>query len=69
MLDFWEGKECAASPEAVLMQQLDALPTAHGESRCIHLPQDTRICRVVTVLGSTLVESPKARRGSNVMSE
>ncbi|KIZ01068.1 hypothetical protein MNEG_6895 [Monoraphidium neglectum] len=33
MLDFWEGKECAASPEAVLMQQLDALPTAHGESR------------------------------------
>ena len=51
-----------ASTDDATNKQLDVLPTSPGQSKCIHLAGNTRICRVLTVLGSSLAGNPQVRR-------
>jgi hypothetical protein len=60
MFDFWGGQtECAASADAGLVRQLDDLPGLPGQSKCITLMGNARICRVMTVYGSSVIGDPK----------
>lgn len=61
MYDFWDGRDCKVSPDDYLVKQLDTLPMMPGESKCLHLLGETRICRVGSVLGSSLLNNPAVR--------
>lgn len=59
LYDFWDGRECKVTPDEALVAQLDAMPMMHGETKCMHLAGDTRVCRIGAVLGSSLVANPQ----------
>ncbi|KIY98626.1 hypothetical protein MNEG_9339 [Monoraphidium neglectum] len=59
LIDFWDGRECKASGDDNLVKQLDALPLRPGESRCIHLFGNGRVCFVHVVLGTSLLNNPQ----------
>jgi len=58
MIDFWDGTECKVSAEAGAVEELDNLPTRPGESKCIHLAGNGRICFVQVVLVTSLINNP-----------
>lgn len=37
------------------VRDLDEMPSMPGETKCIHLAGDARVCRIGAVLGSSLV--------------
>ncbi|KAI8468653.1 MAG: hypothetical protein J3K34DRAFT_426509 [Monoraphidium minutum] len=63
LIDFWDQAECAASPEDWVNAGLNALPVKKGESKCIHLMGEGRICYVGAVLGTSLLENPQVAGG------
>ena len=54
LYDFWDGQECKAAADEALVRDLDNLPAMPGESKCIHLAGNSRVCRLGVVLGSSL---------------
>jgi hypothetical protein len=60
MFDVWDGHLCRVTSDMGLVQQLDDLPWFSGGSMCLHLVGNTRICRSVAVLGSSLLNNPQA---------
>jgi len=63
LIDFWDQQECLVSPNATLERALDKLPAAPGESKCIHLLGDGRVCIVGAVLGTSLLDNPQVAGG------
>jgi hypothetical protein len=57
MIDFWDGTECKVSGAPGAAEEIDNLPTRPGESKCIHLAGNGRVCFIHVVLGTSLVNS------------
>ncbi|GBF96537.1 hypothetical protein Rsub_09120 [Raphidocelis subcapitata] len=60
MVDMWPGQtECKVSNSTELVARLDKLPMMPGESKCIHLLGNGRVCYVGVVLGTSLLDNPQ----------
>jgi hypothetical protein len=62
MHDFLEPRgECQPHADPSMVEQLNQLPKVPGDSRCMHLVGDARICIVGAVLGTSLFDNPEVR--------
>jgi hypothetical protein len=63
LIDFWGQRECATTTDPELLQQLQQLPAAPGQTYCLHLTGALggRVCLVHVVLGTSLLNSTEVR--------